>query len=140
MSVRLSLSAKLWAEEASQAAPVKVWVTPQGYRMIRVPQLPPPRYFAERHTADGDKEVFDWACHVKCSQALPCQLGLDIDHQTLLRLIKADLVGAAQVTPRNFLVDLTSLHQFLQEARDPLFWTPNRKERYRQSRAHGEYV
>src|SRR4051812_40715521 len=111
MSARLPEAARVWADEARKEKATAVWVTPKAARMIRVPQLPPPRYFAERHAEDGGKEVLDWACHVKCSQELPRLLGLDMDHQTLLRLIKADFIGAAQPTPRNFLVDLTSLYE-----------------------------
>lgn len=140
MSERLPKAAQTWAEEAGEAKPAKVWVTPTGQRMIRVPQLPPPRYFAVVVQEDGSEAVMDWPCLVRCHSGLPGQLGLDTDHQTLLRLIKGDFISAVQITPKSFLLDLTSLHQFLHAATDPLYWTPARKTRFQESRAKGEYV
>lgn len=140
MSDRLPNAARAWAEEASAAKPVTAWVTPKEARMIRVPQLPPPRYYAIATAEDGGEVTIDWACHVRCGRDLPRDLGLDLDYKTLLRLIKGDFIAAAQPTPRNFLLDLTSLHRFLHDVRDPLFWTPDRKRRYQEARAKGEYV
>ncbi len=135
VSESLPESARIWVAEAAAASAVSVWTSPQNARMLQVPQLPPARYFAEL-----GEEVLDWGCHVKCSKDLPAALGLQMDYCTLLRLVKADFIASVQPTPGRFLIDLTSLHQFLLDARDASFWTPARRERFRVVRAGDPYV
>lgn len=130
MSNKLPEAALVWKEEAQKEKARLVWITPTGQRFIRVPQVPPPRYVAVQHDADGKEEFHDWSCYVKSGHDLPERLGLDIDHQTLLRLVKAGFIGAVAITPRNYLISLTSLDQFLRDAADPAFWTQARRREY----------
>ena len=136
----LPTAAQTWHDEAMRAPLRSVWITPHEPRYLRVPQLPPPRYQAVQLNEDGDEECFDWSCYVKSGAQLPARLGLDTDHQTLLRLAKAGFIGVVRVTPSNYLIDLSSLHDFLVAASDPAFWTTQRRQRYAEVNASDPWV
>lgn len=124
----------MWAREAALEPARPRWVTPGVQRHLRVPQMRPPRYLAVRDGEDGEEECFGWPCLVKHSPDLPLALGLDIDHQTLLRLVKAGFVRCVRPTPALYLLDLESLHDFLTAVSDSDFWTRERRQRWQETR------
>lgn len=68
---------------------------------------------------------------VAMSRELPGQLGLKgLSYRGLLRLIVAEFVGSCRATPGVIMVDLASLAAHLEAARDPEFWTPERRKRF----------
>jgi hypothetical protein len=68
---------------------------------------------------------------VAMSRELPGQLGLKgLSYRGLLRLIVAEFVGSCRATPGVIMVDLASLADHLDAARDPEFWTPERRKRF----------
>ena len=53
---------------------------------------------------------------------------------TIYRLYNSDLVTGERRTPRKIMISLGSLQKFLEEVRDPEFWTEERKTRFEQAR------
>ncbi len=71
------------------------------------------------------------ALYVSMSHDLPAQLGLKgLSFRGLYRLITAGFVVSTSPTPKNILVDLGSLAQHIENARDPEFWTEERRRRW----------
>jgi hypothetical protein len=69
--------------------------------------------------------------YVSMSHELPSQLGLKgFPARSLYRLISAGFVASTCPTPANIMVDLGSLAQHIEAARDPEFWTPERRARW----------
>ena len=73
-----------------------------------------------------------WGETVRMSVDMPETFGLDVDYNTIMRLIKADFLRAKVVAPGSYLLDLASLWEHLEKCSDPAFWTPERRRRYRE--------
>lgn len=72
------------------------------------------------------------ALYVSMSHDLPVQLGLKgLSPKGLYRLIAAGFVACSRTTPGTILVDLGSLAAHIESARDPEFWTPERRKRWK---------
>ncbi len=69
--------------------------------------------------------------YVRMSHDLPELLGLKgLSPKTLYRIIAAGFVASARPAPNVILVDLLSLTEHVQAARDPEFWTDPRRRRW----------
>lgn len=81
-----------------------------SYRAI--PQQPPSR-----------KVLVSEAAHLaNCSTA------------TIYRLYSSGFVTGERATPRKIVIDLESLRSYLETARDPDFWTAERRRKYSRAR------
>lgn len=49
---------------------------------------------------------------------------------TIYRLYTSGLVAGERATPRKIMIDLESLHSYLEAARDPDFWTAERRLKF----------
>ena len=56
-----------------------------------------------------------------------------IPYLTLRRLISAGFCKGSQPSPGNVLIDLHSYFDHVDACKDPEFWTPARREKYRQA-------
>jgi hypothetical protein len=71
------------------------------------------------------------ALYVSMSHDLPGQLGLKgLSSRSLYRLIAAGFVASTSPTPGTILIDLGSLATHIEAARDPEFWTSERRKRW----------
>lgn len=69
--------------------------------------------------------------YVRMSHDLPEQLGLKgLSPKTLYRIIAAGFVASSRPAPAVILVDLLSLSEHVEAARDPEFWTPEKRRRW----------
>ena len=73
-----------------------------------------------------------WGETVRMSVDLPETFGLDVDYNTIMRLIKAGFLRAKAIAPNSFLLDLASLWEHLEACSDPDFWTAKRRQQYRE--------
>ncbi len=94
-----------------------------------------PRYGLVRMMRQADGTYLPILKHhsqyVRMTRELPEQLGLkDLPSRTLYRIIAAGFVAHSRPAPNVILVDLVSLTEHVQAARDPEFWTPMRRKQY----------
>lgn len=69
--------------------------------------------------------------YVRMSHELPAKLGLAGLHpRNLYRLVAAGFVASSRIAPNTILVDVLSLAQHIEAARDPEYWTPMRRKQW----------
>lgn len=122
---------------ASTGEPMKVVQFAPGKYAALVPRLAVPAFGLVQlvPAANGHFRpvVRVWNQHVRLGEDLGRHLGLPIDRNTFIRLIKGDFVRARKPGPGTYLIDLVSLWEHLEETEDPDFWTPARREAYSQN-------
>ena len=108
-----------------------------GQEVVDIPREAVPRYGFVQLVAlpDGTYRpvLKSWNAMVKLTFDLPKQLALDVAHDTLSRLVRAEFISGRYISPSNCLIDLNSLYEHLEACRDPEFWNPQRRARYQQA-------
>lgn len=69
--------------------------------------------------------------YIRVTRELPEQLGLKgLSPKTLYRIIAAGFVASSRPAPNVILVNLFSLAEHVENARDPEFWTREKRKRW----------
>lgn len=76
-----------------------------------------------------------WSQHVRLTQQLCRDMGIQCDRKIIYNLIRAGLVKGMMISPRNTMVDVVSLVEHMERCQigvgKPVYWTRAKIEKYR---------
>ena len=129
-----------WVKDAGGVERRSVWVTPAQSVVCLLPKQAPPSILVSRLLRDPATDQYfakamNWPFLMRLTN-LPRRLRLPFEERVIRRLIIAGFVKGAVLTPGCYLVDVESLDAHLRAVSGEdglLFWTPQRRERYREA-------